>query len=730
MVLWGLGAGPLDGNLPRTGVSVEINGELPRKGVSIEINREPSRTGVSVEINREPLRTSASIEISGEPPRTSVNVEINGELKAERANGGFGWLAPEEDVGIEEPPLPPSEFNPDPGALEPIEPEPPPELFPPILPQLPDYGEDAVPRSLGLPRRGVREVVPRRETLEYLEYPDAEQGEGYDPGDQPVPNRWYIGFGRWQRYADPSAETPYQGDGQLKLWHPYLQSMLKGDTPIIGQDIFLNLTLIDFAQFEARALPVPSGVSTARPDSSEFFGRSEQVFFSNDFQIGIDLFKGETAFKPVEWALRFLHVFNLNTITLDEANVLDPDPRDSERRRTTRYKDFFALQEAFFELHIRDLSDTYDFISSRFGIQPFVSDFRGFIFNDSNLGIRLFGNSDNNRWQWNLAFFDMREKDTYSDLNSFDAREQRVFIANAYRQDFVWKGYTAQVSFHASIDEHHRHYDKNGFLVRPSPIGDVRDHYVHSYYFGWAGDGHIGLLNISHAIYTVIGEDSHNGIAGQRVNVFGQMAALELSVDKNWLRHKLSFFYSSGDDTPSSSQASGFDTIIDRPFFFGGPFSYYVHQGFNLAGTSVNFKQRDSLIPDFRSSKTEGQASFVNPGALIIGYGEDAEVTTTLKAFANVNYIWVVATEPTARVLFTNHVSNEIGLDVSVGFQWRPLLTDNIIVTAGFGALIPGAGYKDIYRANTRPVPGFEQEEVGPVDDFVYSGLLTVTLTY
>jgi hypothetical protein len=96
------------------------------------------------------------------------------------------WLAPEEDVTVEEPPLPPEDFNPDPGALESREIAPPPHLFPPILPQLEDYGEEPVPRSLGLPRRGVREVEPHRTKLEYPEYPLAEEGHGYPPGDQPV----------------------------------------------------------------------------------------------------------------------------------------------------------------------------------------------------------------------------------------------------------------------------------------------------------------------------------------------------------------------------------------------------------------------------------------------------------------------------------------------------------------------------------------------------------------
>ena len=147
--------------------------------------------------------------------------------------------------------------------------------------------------------------------------------------------------------------------------------------------------------------------------------------------------------------------------------------------------------------------------------------------------------------------------------------------------------------------------------------------------------------------------------------------------------------------------------------FLIGPFSsavhsaFTVHQAFNLAGTAVNFKQRDSLVPDFRTSKIEGQSNFVNPGVFIFGYGLDADVTPKLKAFVNVNHIQTIHTEVTQQVLFTNNANNDIGWDFSLGAQWRPLLTDNVIVTAGIGFLVPGQGYKEIYRANTRPVPGF-----------------------
>jgi len=44
-----------------------------------------------------------------------------------------------------------------------------------------------------------------------------------------------------------------------------------------------------------------------------------------------------------------------------------------------------------FSKHLGDLSVNYDFWSVRVGIQGFQSDFRGFLFSDNNMGIRLFG---------------------------------------------------------------------------------------------------------------------------------------------------------------------------------------------------------------------------------------------------------------------------------------------------------------------------------------------------
>lgn len=638
------------------------------------------------------------------------------------------------------------------------------EIAPPEPPQAGSFNREPLPQNQELPREDTRHNLRIHKHFEVPHYSGGTNG--YPANTSPAPDRWAVGFTPWKRYTSGVTEQPYENP-HTYLWHPYRQSLLKGDAPIIGQDIFLNLTASTQTELEFRRVPTASGVSAAVPGAYEFYGESEQMGIQNNLSLSIELFKGETAFKPVEWAIKLEPIFNVNYLRARETGVVSPDPRGSifgnnntpppdngfvldpsdidallngqigpagsfrGRQHVDRTRTFMALQQAFGELHLRDLSDNYDFVAMRAGYQGFNSDFRGFIFNDINLGARIFGNWDNNRFQYNLAVFDMREKDTNSELSTFDDRDQEVIIANLYRQDFLWKGYTAQLSFHANIDHGGTHYDRNGNIVRPAPIGTVRAHDVNAYYFGWAGDGHIGRLNISHAFYQVRGTDSFNGLAGKDVDINAQMAALELSYDRDWLRYKASFVYASGDSDAEDSSANGFDTILDNPNFTGGPFSYWTRQGFNLGGTLVNLKQRGSLVPDLRTSKTQGQANFVNPGVFIYGLGIDAEITPKLRSFFNANYIRLAETDTIKTALLTDKAGAEIGFDLSLGVQYRPLLTDNIIVSAGFGALIPGEGFKDIYKSNTDPVPTFDRaDRRGQVDDFLYSGLIAVTLTY
>jgi len=353
-------------------------------------------------------------------------------------------------------PLSPSEFNPDPGASQREQPETPeaPELFPPILPQLPEYGQEALPRSLQLPRKVCAKLFHAGKKLEYEIYPQPEAGEGLPPDSQPEPNRWFIGFGRWKRYADPSTETPYQSD--LHLWHPYLQSKLKGDAPIIGQDIFLTSRPKISSQFEARKLPTPSGVSAAFPNSSEFFRTERSIVLRERFFDRDRSFKGETAFKPIDWALRVLGVYNHNYLDVEERNVVNPNPRmgttrerNSIRSRKHSAKFTCAIVEQL-RFHFR--SRRHSTVRQRF--RGFISNTPISVFAFSAITTTTAGNTTSPR-------FDMLEKDTYSDLNEFSRRAQQIYTATFSGRNLIWKGYTGELTFLADFDNNSRHYDKN-----------------------------------------------------------------------------------------------------------------------------------------------------------------------------------------------------------------------------------------------------------------------------
>ena len=188
-------------------------------------------------------------------------------------------------------------------------------------------------------------------------------------------------------------------------------------------------------------------------------------------------------------------------------------------------------------------------------------------------------------------FFNLREKDTFSGLNQYSARGQDVLVANVFRQDALSLflpssnplalGYTAEFLILASLDHGEQHFDKNGFLVRPAPVGGpIVEHDINSFYLGWTGDGHIGWLNVTHAFYQALGHDDKNPIAGHSVNINAQMAALELSVDRDYLRPKFSLFYASGDGNPRDKWATGFDSILDNPTFIGSPLFVLRPAGF------------------------------------------------------------------------------------------------------------------------------------------------------
>ena len=351
----------------------------------------------------------------------------------------------------------------------------------------------------------------------------------------------------------------------------------------------------------------------------------------------------------------------------------------------------FALEEWFLETKIADIGPDYDIISVRAGSQPFVSDFRGFVFADINRMVRLFGNRNVDRDQFNVVWVDQTEKDTNSGLNTLNDRHQNTVIANYYHQDFIWPGYTIQFSYHFNHDQPSTEFDKNDFLVRPAPAGVFAPHTINSHYLGWAGDGHINEINISHAFYWVLGKDDLNPIAGEEQNINAQMFALELSYSPDWLRFRASYFFASGDSDVSfgDHNATGFDAIFDNPQFAGGQFSYWQRQQIGLFG--VQLVNRFSLLPDLRATKLQGQQNFVNPGLQLINLGIDGEVTQKLRVIANCNFLWFNQTEVLQTFVFQEDIATRIGTDLSVGCEYRP--------QAG---TLEGLGWFSAYRRTDR----------------------------
>src|ERR1700688_837453 len=215
----------------------------------------------------------------------------------------------------------------------------------------------------------------------------------------PVPDRW--------RLIDELGVNEH-------WWNPYSQHTFKGDRPLFGDDWFFSTSFVNDTVFEPRTVPTAVGVqSTKNSREIDTYGRVGQAFINENLLSSVSIIKGDTTFKPPEFEFRATPVFHVNYLFVDEVGIVNADPR----RGVTRQRMFLGLQEGFVDYHLRDVSERYDFDSLRVGIQPISTDFRGFLFQDDQLGVRLYGNRDNNRWQYNIAMFQRLEKDTNSGLN-------------------------------------------------------------------------------------------------------------------------------------------------------------------------------------------------------------------------------------------------------------------------------------------------------------------------
>ena len=581
---------------------------------------------------------------------------------------------------------------------EPV-PPPPPDNWEEIL-NAPEVGADD--QSIdGRRRPGYEAPLPEAVTQNNEGAVRAPPPEAFPVDQVPIPDRWRLieslGVVK-ERWFDPYGQNTLKGD------RPIDREKVKW-LPIKGEDWFFVANAVSDTVIEPRTFPIPVGVQTTeRPGSIDVFGKDASYVLSQTFIGGVALIKGSTAFKPPEIEYRLTLAYNINHVNVPERRVLFVEPSKPSHRTDH----FLGVQELFVDYHLANTSDRYDFRSIRVGIQPFQSDFRGFLFNDQQLGIRLFGNRDNNRFQFNLAAFWRLEKDTNSGLNSVvqSPRRDWVFLANLYRQDFLIPGLTSQITavYNMNREAGRIEVDDNGFPVRPALLGDLRGRDYDVVYLGYNADGRIGRINLTASVYGALGEDRNSFFTSEPAQIRAFFAAAEASIDKDWMRFRLSGLYASGDGDPYDNRENGFDAIFENPVFAGADTSYWIRQTIPFAGGGrvIGINGRNGILNSLRSSKEQGQSNFNNPGTMLLGAGADFDVLPELRVSANANHLWFQNTATLQALRNEGSIPKSIGWDLSTAAIWRPKATQNIVFRLSGATLLPGAGFRDLFTNSER----------------------------
>ena len=477
-------------------------------------------------------------------------------------------------------------------------------------------------------------------------------------------NRWRIveSLG----YADNRLD-PYAGNNPLK-----------GDRPVHAADGFLSLSATSSSLLEPRNVPA-AGAGT---------GTVDQLFFSENASFDAVLYKGDTVFRPPDYQFRLTPVITYSTTRTDAGTS----------RSTT-----LAVQALFFEKHLRDVSDHYDFDSLRVGIQPMTSDFRGFLMLDQPLGVRLFGTRSSNRYQYNIGWFRPLPKNG-ARLNDIGAAlpDDDLFVANLYRQDLLRPGLNAAITV---IYDHNRArgvriLPADGTSGAPATFVENARHNYDIAYLGSSADGHFGRLNVTGSLYYAIGQESPGTLLETNTRVRAFFAAAEFSADFDWTRLRLSALHASGDADPQDSRATGFAGLNSNPLFAGADSSFFLHQRLPLS-PGVDLKQRDRLFDDLRPSSAAAQSNFIGPGLSLLGLGADFDLTPRVRLSLDANQLWFAQVAALSIVSGRTGLGRDIGQDLSLNAFYRPFVTQNFIVRFSGAMLNPGRGYRGLYGGGT-----------------------------
>jgi hypothetical protein len=174
-----------------------------------------------------------------------------------------------------------------------------------------------------------------------------------------------------------------------------------------------------------------------------FRGTSQRALIETVI-LSASLVKGNTTFKPPDYEFKLSAPSTSTTPGWSRCVLLNIDPQ----KRSVRTDSHFGVQEAFVDKHLRNVSDRYDFDSMRVGIQPFISDFRGFVQRPALRRAPV-----RQPRQQPLAIQPglvpaAREGHQLRPERhrSRRLRDDDIFVANAFRQDWPVLGHTTQAT--------------------------------------------------------------------------------------------------------------------------------------------------------------------------------------------------------------------------------------------------------------------------------------------
>ena len=342
---------------------------------------------------------------------------------------------------------------------------------------------------------------------------------------------------------------------------------------------------------------------------------------------------------PPHVEYRVTLALNVNHVDVAERRVLFVEPS----KGTSRFDYALGVQEAFVDYHLRNVSDRYDFDSVRVGIQPFQLDFRGFLFNDQQLGLRLFGNRDNNRFQYNLMAIWRLEKDTNSGLNNVlqSPRKDWIVHANLYRQDFPFVGLTSQASLTLNVNRERGdiEVDDNGFPVRPALIGNLRARNYEVAYLGYSADGRFGRINLSASAYGAFGwTEQHLHRRTGKIQASSSPPSRATILD--WMRFRGACCSRSGDGEPFDDMEGGFDPssrIRSSP----SPTPLRSARPSPRRRRPGGVDQRPQRHPQFAALvEGAGQSKLQQSSTILLGAGADFDISPDWRLSGNVNHLW------------------------------------------------------------------------------------------